>query len=113
MSSPTTRARQRSTPWETTSSSRGERFLGWCSGSRCFPRHDAFSQFRPAIFLYEVAAVDAGVRLLRRPGNVANQGTVKTPEDRILRTEDAQEWFLPPAQCVPRGAVRRDGGIVG
>ena len=77
------------------------------------PRQNAFGQFWSAVFLNEMAGVDAGVRLARCPGDMFDQRTVRVPEDRVATSEDGKEGFLPSAQGVPSRPIGRNRRIVG
>ena len=62
---------------------------------RLLPGQDALGQFGPAVLLDEVPALDPSVRLPRGTGNVLNQRTVGTAEDRIAISEGKEGSARP------------------
>jgi len=76
-------------------------------------RNQDFGQFRPFIFLQEVARVpDFHMFELSGAWNSLLPDHLSTTRDRIPITEGRQERFLPVLEYVPGGSIRDGSRVV-
>ena len=71
--------------------------------ARCDQCHRAPRQFFALIFLDEMAAANARVRLARRARHLRDQRRIGAAENRIAGPEYAQERFLPLPELRNKG----------